>query len=91
MCLIDQYFLTTSPDVIKTKISNNKLNFLPIPVDSNIEKGTFYDVSKTKDLFFAIFQVIKGHTSRTVNYSLPIFKLCLRVLGLSIVHEFHKI
>ncbi len=58
--LIDQYFLTTSPDVIKTKISNNKLNFLPIPVDSNIERGTFYEVSKTKDLFFAI--------SHGVNY-----------------------
>ena len=58
--LIDQYFLTTSPSVIKTKISNSKLNFLPIPVDPNIENGTFYDVSKTKDLFFAL--------SHGVNY-----------------------
>ena len=58
--LIDQYFVTTSPSVIKTKISNKKLNFLPIPVDPNIESGEYYEVSKTKDLFFAL--------SHGVNY-----------------------
>jgi len=58
--LIDQYFVTTSPSVIKTKISNKKLNFLPIPVDPNIENGKYYEVPKTKDLFFAL--------SHGVNY-----------------------
>lgn len=58
--LIDQYFITTSPDIIKTKISMKKLNYLPIPVDPNIEKGHFYNYQKTKDLFFAL--------SHGVNY-----------------------
>ena len=58
--LIDQYFITTSPDIIKTKISKDKLNYLPIPVDPNIEKGHFYNNKKEKDLFFAL--------SHGVNY-----------------------
>ena len=58
--LIDQYFITTSPDVIKTKIKKEKLNFLPIPVDPNIESEKFYETNKTKDLFFAL--------SHGVNY-----------------------
>ncbi len=58
--LIDHYFITTAPDIIKTKIKNNKLNFLPIPVDPNIENGKFYNVKKDKDLFFAL--------SHGVNY-----------------------
>ena len=52
--LIDNYFITTSPDIIKTKISKNKINFLPIPVDPNIENGKFYEIKKDKDLFFAL-------------------------------------
>ena len=35
--LIDTYFVTTHPDEIKTSISKKKLNYLPIPVDENIE------------------------------------------------------
>ena len=58
--LIDQYFITTAPDIIKTKISISKLNYLPIPVDPNIENGEFYKHNKTKDLFFAL--------SHGVNY-----------------------
>ena len=58
--LIDQYFITTSPDVVKSKIPKKKLNFLPIPVDPNIECGKFYEIPKTKDLFFAL--------SHGVNY-----------------------
>ena len=58
--LIDQYFVTTSPDIIKTKIKKNKINFLPIPVDPNIENGNFYNMQKTSDLFFAL--------SHGVNY-----------------------
>ena len=58
--LIDHYFITTAPDIIKTIIKKNKLNFLPIPVDPNIENGKFYNVKKDKDLFFAL--------SHGVNY-----------------------
>ena len=58
--LIDNYFITTSPEVIKTKIDKKKINFLPIPVDPNIESGKFYEVKKDKDLFFAL--------SHGVNY-----------------------
>ncbi len=58
--LIDNYFVTTSPDVIKSKINSDKLSFLPIPVDPNVESGKFYENIKTKDIFFAI--------SHGVNY-----------------------
>ncbi len=59
--LIDNYFITTHPDVIKTKISNKKLNFLPIPVDPNIENlNIFEHKHRYKDLFFAL--------SHGVNY-----------------------
>ena len=58
--LIDQYFITTSPEIIKCKIPKYKINYLPIPVDPNIENGHFYEINKTKDLFFAL--------SHGVNY-----------------------
>ena len=52
--LIDSYFLTTHPDEIKSSIKKNKLNFLPIPVDENIENLCAYENKyKNKDLFFA--------------------------------------
>ena len=54
--LIDEYFITTSPDVIKTKISRFKLNYLPIPVDPNIEEYDFSSETKEHDLFFALSQ-----------------------------------
>ena len=52
--LIDEYFITTSPDIIKTVIPSSKLNFLPIPVDHNIEEYEFYKSIKSNDLFFAL-------------------------------------
>ena len=58
--LIDNYFVTTSPDKIKTKIKKNKMCFLPIPVDANIEEFNFYLCNKDKDMFFAL--------SHGVNY-----------------------
>lgn len=58
--LIDQYFVTTHPDVIKTKIKKSKINFMPIPADKVIENGEFYNCKKNNDLFFAL--------SHGVNY-----------------------
>ena len=59
--LIDQYYLTTHPDEIITRIQRKKLNYLPIPVDPNIENLKIYDLSnRYKDLFFAL--------SHGVNY-----------------------
>ncbi len=53
--LIDKYFITTHPSVIKTKINKNKLSFLPIPVDENIENLKIYENKhRYKDLFFAL-------------------------------------
>ncbi len=60
--LIDNYFITTCPSIIKSKIKKNKINFLPIPVDPNIECGNFFEVPKEKDLFFAL--------SHGVNYGM---------------------
>ena len=59
--LIDTYFTTTYPDELKTIIDRKKLNFLPIPVDENIENMNIYEnPNKFKDLFFAL--------SHGVNY-----------------------
>ena len=52
--LIDRYFVTTHPSQIKTIIPDKKMNFMPIPVDINIENENFYNENKTKDLFFAL-------------------------------------
>ena len=52
---IDSYFTTTHPDEIKSQISKKKMNFLPIPVDKNIEDLELYKIEgKFKDLFFAL-------------------------------------
>ena len=53
--LIDNYFITTHPSVIKSKIKKYKINFLPIPVDENIENLKIYENKfRYKDLFFAL-------------------------------------
>jgi glycosyltransferase involved in cell wall biosynthesis len=53
--LIDQYFITTHPSVIKSKIKKDKINFLPVPVDENIENLKIYENKyRYKDLFFAL-------------------------------------
>ena len=53
--LIDSYFTTTYPDQLKTKIDKKKLNFLPVPVDENIENLNIYEnPNRHKDLFFAL-------------------------------------
>ena len=41
--LIDNYFITTHPSVIKTRIKKTKISFLPIPVDENIEYLKIYE------------------------------------------------
>lgn len=58
--LIDNYFITTHPDSVISKIKREKMYFIPIPVDKNIEYGHFYKAKKNKDLFFAL--------SHGVNY-----------------------
>jgi len=59
--LIDAYYTTTHPDEIKSSINRNKLNYLPIPVDENIENLNIYNYkNRFKDLFFAL--------SHGVNY-----------------------
>lgn len=68
--LIDEYFITTSPDIVKTIINKNKLHFLPIPVDPNIENGEFYKHNKTKDLFFALSHGVNfGRLKKDINDS----------------------
>tara|TARA_B100001123_G_scaffold376927_1_gene443994 strand:+ start:21349 stop:23454 length:2106 start_codon:yes stop_codon:yes gene_type:complete len=53
--LIDQYFVTTHPDPIKTKIPKSKMNFMPIPADQNIENLEIFNTkNRFKDLFFAL-------------------------------------
>ena len=56
--LIDKYFITTSPSVIRSKIVKNKLHFLPIPVDPNIENYDFSEINKEKDVFLELVMVL---------------------------------
>ena len=50
--LIDNYFITTHPDVVKTSINKKKISFMPIPVDQNIETLNIYkNKHRYKDLF----------------------------------------
>jgi hypothetical protein len=59
--LIDQYFVTTHPNPIRTSIEKTKMNFMPIPADMNIENLEIYNSNnRYKDLFFAL--------SHGVNY-----------------------
>ena len=52
--LIDKYYLTTHPEVIKTIIDKEKLHYLPIPADRSVEFLELYKSKiKTNDLFFA--------------------------------------
>jgi len=73
--LIDQYYLTTHPDAIKTKIQRKKLNYLPIPVDPNIENLKIYNFkNRYKDLFFALSHGVnfgklkRGKTDERENF-----------------------
>ena len=73
--LIDQYYLTTHPDEIKTKIQRKKLNYLPIPVDPNIENFKIYNFkNRYKDLFFALSHGVnfgklkRGKTDERENF-----------------------
>ncbi len=52
--IIDKYFITTHPSALRTKISKEKIHFMPVPVDQNIESENFYEKKKSKDLFFAL-------------------------------------
>ena len=53
--LIDNYFVTTSPDKIITKIPKNKINFIPVPADPNIENLEIYKYkNRYKDIFFGM-------------------------------------
>ena len=53
--LIDRYFVTTHTKYIKSLIPKNKINFIPIPADKNIENLEIYKSNKRyKDLFFAL-------------------------------------
>ena len=73
--LIDKYFITTHPSVIKTKINKKKLSFLPIPVDENIENLKIYENKhRYKDLFFALSHGVNfGGLRNTSNDEREVF------------------
>ena len=87
--LIDNYFITTHPDVLKTKIRKNKLNFLPIPVDANIESlNIFKSKTRYKDLFFALSHGVNfGGLRNNTNDEREIFLKKLLLHGKNI--NFH--
>ena len=72
--LIDKYFITTSPTEIKSKIKKEKLHFLPIPVDPNIESYDFSEIKKDNDIFFAISHGVNYGKLKSDNYKDDRFK-----------------
>ena len=65
---IDSYFITTHPDVVKTTIPKNKIHFIPIPADPNIENLKIYEIkNRFKDLFFALSHGVNYGTLRKKN------------------------
>ena len=87
--LIDNYFITTHPSVIKSKIQRNKLNYLPIPVDPNIESLEIYkNNNRYKDLFFAMSHGVNfGMLRRKSNDEREIF--LQKLFNLSSNVKFH--
>lgn len=74
--LVDKYYLTTHPDVIKTKIDKKKLNYLPIPADNSIEFLELYkNKTKTNDLFFAYSHGVNYGRLRSNNNDERVFFL----------------
>jgi len=66
--LIDQYFLTTYPNSISTKIVSKKMNYMPIPADKNIENLEIYNSThRYKDLFFALSHGVNYGKLKTRN------------------------
>ena len=66
--LIDHYFVTTHPDSIKTKIPKNKIKYIPIPADENIENLEIYNSkNRYKDLFFALSHGVNYGKLKTRN------------------------
>jgi len=67
--LIDSYFTTTHPDEIITSINKNKMFFLPVPVDENIENLKLYNYdNKFKDLFFALSHGVNSGKLKTGKF-----------------------
>ena len=73
--LIDQYFVTTHPNPIRTSISKTKMNFMPIPADMNIENLEIYNSNnRYKDLFFALSHGVNyGKLKKTNNDDREVF------------------
>ncbi len=66
--LIDKYFVTTYPSLIDTKIKKNKMHYMPIPADKNIENLEIYNSkNRYKDLFFALSHGVNFGKLKTRN------------------------
>ena len=81
--LIDKYFITTHPSEIKSKIKKNKLFYLPVPVDKNIENLSIYENKhRYKDLFFALSHGVNfGKLKKNYNDERDIFLKQLMING----------
>ena len=67
--LIDKYFVTTHTKYINSIIQKNKINFIPIPADENIENLHIYKSNRRyKDLFFALSHGVNFGKLKKNNY-----------------------
>jgi glycosyltransferase involved in cell wall biosynthesis len=61
--LVDQFFITTSPDEVQAEISKNKLNFLPIPCSEFTEN---FNVKKKRDFSYDVFYAVSHGVNRGI-------------------------
>jgi len=61
--LVDNFFITTSPDEIQAEISKNKLNFLPIPCSEFTEN---FNLHKFRDFHYDLFYAVSHGVNRGI-------------------------
>ena len=61
--LVDNFFITTSPNKVQAEISKNKLNFLPIPCSEFTENFNFM---KYKNFHYDVFYAVSHGVNRGI-------------------------
>jgi glycosyltransferase involved in cell wall biosynthesis len=61
--LVDKFFITTSPNKVQAEISQNKLNFLPIPCSEFTEN---FNLNKYRDFHYDVFFAVSHGVNRGI-------------------------
>jgi glycosyltransferase involved in cell wall biosynthesis len=72
--LVDHNFITTDTSVIRNKFKNENFNFFFVPVDSNIECFSVYNLCPQNDIFYAMSHGVnrgvlkEGYEDNRINF-----------------------